>query len=185
MGAMGALGLDQNDVIFLGYPDCGLRSLYYNYTDPNSIYTSVAGFTQTYSYEGLGNTDYHSYIYGAPANYNKPSMILDIKTILRNYNPQDIYVTSGYDHHPDHYSLYFFVVESMTSLMKEVPSFQPTLHEGIVHEPCELLCNPNYHWPDPSFTPNQNFPEPPYLYTTPLGWNDVESMPLPTEMQDM
>src|SRR3954471_22646769 len=60
VAAMGLLGLSPDDVIFLGYPDCGLRELYYYYTTPTSQFTSNAGLTHTYAYEGLGHTDYHS-----------------------------------------------------------------------------------------------------------------------------
>jgi len=177
------LGLSDDDVIFLGYPDCGLKRIYTTYTSPTSVYTSAAGFTETYAFEGLGRTDYHRYLYGVPALYNKPAMLDDITTLLRTMNPDEVYVTSGYDNHSDHFALYFFVVEAMVALVREQPSFRPILYEGFVHDPCEA-CNPEYRWPDPVFTPDQYFPELPYLYTTPLRWLDVQSVEVPPAMQD-
>jgi LmbE family N-acetylglucosaminyl deacetylase len=187
-------GISENDVIFLGYPDCGLKRLYTTYTDPSSVFTSAAGRTQTYAYEGLGHMDYHRYILGVSASYNKPNMLGDVKDILRRYAADDVYVTSGYDDHADHYAMYFFVVEAMMDLIKEDPLFQPSLYEGLVHAPCEWCLYPPYRWPyppssptqypDPSFVPDQLFPEPPYLYTTPLVWADRLSRDVPAAMQN-
>ena len=181
MAAMGRLGLAPGDVIFLGYPDCGLRDLYYYYTTPASQYTSAAARTHTYAYKGLGQTDYHSAIYGTPASYNGFSVLQDLQAILRNYKPQDIYVTSAYDAHLDHYALNFFLGEAIVATIRSDATFQPTLHEAIVHEPCP--CDPNNHWPMPSFTPTQPFSAPPGLSLTPLAWSEVESVEVPAAMQ--
>jgi LmbE family N-acetylglucosaminyl deacetylase len=182
LGAMEELGLATQDVIFLGYPDCGLRDLYYYYTTPTSQYTSAAGRTQTYGYEGLGGTDYHTYIYGAPASYNGVFLMQDLQAVLRNYKPQDIYVTSAYDANLDHYALNFLVGEVVLSMMRSDTTFQPTVHEAIVHEPCP--CDPNNQWPMPSFTPTQPFSPSPGMAFTPLAWSEVESVEVPLAMQD-
>jgi LmbE family N-acetylglucosaminyl deacetylase len=181
VAAMGVLGLTPDDVIFLGYPDCGLYQLYHDYASAQSRYTSVAGFTYTYASEGLGRTDYHSYIHGAPAAYNGFSLTDDLETLLRNYRPQDVYVTSAYDDHTDHYTLNHFVGDALLSLIRSDATFQPTLHDAIVHEPCEL-CDETYHWPMPTFTPTVPFPMPPQLGTTPLGWSDAESVNVPAPL---
>jgi LmbE family N-acetylglucosaminyl deacetylase len=182
IAAMGLLGLSPDDVIFLGYPDCGLRFLYYYYTGADAEFTSDAGFTRTYAYEGLGNTDYHKYIFGASANYSGFSIIQDLKTVLRNYKPQDIYTTSGWDASTDHWTFNFLLGEAILANMREDATFQPTLHDGFINAPCDG-CDPSYRWPMPSFTPTTNFPAPPYLPTTPLAWSDVESVEVPSVMQ--
>jgi LmbE family N-acetylglucosaminyl deacetylase len=182
MAAMALLGLAADDVIFLGYPDCGLRELYYYYTTPGAQFTSDAGFTGTYAYEGLGHTDYHTYIYGVPANYNGYSLIQDLRTLLQNYKPQDIYLPSAWDNDLDHYALNFLVSEAVVPMIRSDATFQPTMHDAILNEPCEL-CNPSYHWPMPAFTPTIRFAAPPYLNTTPLAWADVESVDVPAAMQ--
>jgi LmbE family N-acetylglucosaminyl deacetylase len=182
VAAMGVLGLAPEDVIFLGYPDCGLYQLYYNYPTAQSQYTSMAGFTRTYASEGLGRMDYHRYLSGASAPYNGFWVIEDLKTLFRTYKPQDVYVTSAYDDHPDHYVLNYFVGEALLSLIRSDATFQPTLHDAIVHAPCEL-CDPTYVWPMPTFTPTAPFPMPPALGTTPLGWSDVESVPVPAALR--
>ena len=183
MAAMRLLGLADDDVIFLGYPDCGLRQLYFSYTSPTSQFTSTAGMSQTYGFEGLGRTDYHTYIYGAPGKYNKPTMLQDIRTVLLNYRPQDVYTTSGYDDLNDHHALGFFVTEALVALTREDPTFQPTLHEALVHEPCEMVCDPGYHWPMPAFTPTDDMHMPPFLAMTPLSWTEAERVVVPEVMQ--
>src|SRR5512147_1506226 len=74
------------------------------------------------------------------------------------------------------------VGDASLSTMRADATFQPTLHDALVHEPCELSCNPSYHWPMPTFTPTSDFPAPPYLSMTPLGWSDVESVVVPAAM---
>ena len=182
IAAMALLGVPASDVIFLGYADCGLREMYHYYTTATSQFTSAAGFRQTYAYEGFGSVDYHTQIYGVPANYSGYSVIQDIQTVLRNYKPQDVYVTSVYDANFDHYALNFMVLEATLALMQSDATFQPTIHEALVHEPCEL-CDPNYHWPLPSFTPTTPFPMPASLPPTPLSWTGAERVIVPSIMQ--
>lgn len=181
VSAMGLLGLAPDDVIFLGYADCGLREMYYYYTTPGSQFTSAAGFNRTYAYEGLGRTDFHTYMFGAPAPYSGYSILQDLTVLLRYYKPQDLYVTSAYDDNIDHFALNYLVSEAVVPVMRADPSFQPTMHDTLVHEPCEL-CDPSYQWPMPSFTPAQAFPMPPNIGTTPLTWADVETIGLPAAM---
>jgi LmbE family N-acetylglucosaminyl deacetylase len=181
--AMTRLGLSANDVIFLGYPDCGIRDIYYLYLDPTSQFTSAAGFSQTYGSFGLGNTDYHRFIYGLPANYNGRQLVGDLQTVFRNYKPQDIYVVSSYDANLDHALTNISLSEAMLAQMGVDPTFQPTLHDAFVHEPCELSCDPSYHWPNPPFTPTVDFSAPPFLSMTPFTWADREQVVVPSVMQ--
>ena len=181
VAAMERLGLAVQDVIFLGYPDCGLRDIYHYYMTPASQYISEAGRTQTYADDGLGGTDYHSYIYGTPASYNSVFLMQDLQAVLRNYKPQDIYVTSAYDANLDHNALNFLLGEVILSMIRSDATFQPTVHEAIVHEPCP--CDPNNLWPMPSFTPTQRFSAPAGLSSMPLGWSEVESVDVPLAMQ--
>src|SRR5688572_4548912 len=181
--AMTRLGLDPNDVIFLGYPDCGIRDIYYLYLDPASRYTSTAGFSQTYGFYGLGSADYHRFIYGVPANYNGRQLVGDLQTVFRNYRPQDIYTVSAYDAHLDHAITNIALSEALLAQIAVDPTFQPTLHESFVHEPCELSCDPSYHWPNPPFTPTVDFSPPPFLSMTPFAWADSERVDVPAVMQ--
>src|SRR6267378_1767899 len=46
------LGLTEQDVIFLGYPDGSMMDIY-NAASPTAVITSIAGQTQTYGNRGL------------------------------------------------------------------------------------------------------------------------------------
>ena len=181
---MGVLGVPAEDVIFLGYPDCGLSELYYNYKSVQSQYTSIAGFNKTYASEGLGGTDHHSYIYGVPAPYNGYWMTEDLKNLFLNYKPQDVYVTSAYDDNSDHYVLNFFVTEALLSLdpLRLRPSSRRCTTPSCTRRvSCAIRsiagrCRPS--------RPRSPFPMPPSLATrTPLGWSDIESVDVPVPLQ--
>src|SRR5438067_10555840 len=61
------LGLtDEQNVIFLGYPDASMLDIY-NAASPSAVITSAAGQTQTYGNRGLGGKDFHSFRFGSPA----------------------------------------------------------------------------------------------------------------------
>jgi len=65
------LGMIENNLIFLGYPDGYLQTIYDSYTNPGDIYTSPNGQSVTYGNRGLGGADYHYYRFGSHANYNR------------------------------------------------------------------------------------------------------------------
>jgi LmbE family N-acetylglucosaminyl deacetylase len=181
--AMTRLGLSANDVIFLGYPDCGIRDIYYLYLDPTSQFTSAAGFSQTYGSFGLGNTDYHRFIYGLPANYNGRQLVGDLQTVFRNYRPQDIYVVSSYDANLDSRTHEHLAERSAAGANGgSIRRSSRRSMKRFVHEPCELSCDPSYHWPNPPFTPTVDFSAPPFLSMTPFNWADREHIVVPSDM---
>jgi LmbE family N-acetylglucosaminyl deacetylase/lysophospholipase L1-like esterase len=180
VSAMGVLGLSEPNVIFLGYGDTSLMTIYRSSSD-TAIVTSAAGQTKTYGNRGLGSKDFHNYLFGVPGSYNRQTIRQDIKAILTTFSPDEIYTTSIYDDHPDHQGTYLFVVEALVGLKKQGSSLSTRLHETVIHAPCEF-CNPLNHWPSPSFTPGIPFPQPEFLNTTPLPWDRIESIPVPAQM---
>ncbi len=70
VGSAQALGLREQDVIFLGYPDASMRDIY-DSTSGTQVFTSQAGQTCTYGNRGLGGTDYHRYLTGVCAPYHE------------------------------------------------------------------------------------------------------------------
>jgi LmbE family N-acetylglucosaminyl deacetylase len=180
VAAMSVLGLAESDVIFLGYGDGSLHNLVAS-TSAATVFISQAGQTSTYANRGLGEVDYHNYLTGSHGAYNRATIVSDIQNILSTFKPDDIYTTSLYDDHSDHEGVYLFVVQALSTLAQSNAYF-PRLHETIIHAPCEF-CDPNYHWPLPVFTPNNTFPIPEFLNTTPLLWDRRELIPVPTTMR--
>ena len=132
------LGLNVNDIIFLGYPDKGLQSLYNDYpTTTDGSYTSHAGMTATYGAEGLGGYDFHSYKTGVAGNYNWATLMSDLQDILGRYRPSQIYTHSPADQHPDHRMTFTAVRDAVVSLMKSDPLFRPDEYITTIHNPVD------------------------------------------------
>jgi LmbE family N-acetylglucosaminyl deacetylase len=183
VSAMSLLGLDESDIIFLGYGDWSLQDLYQS-ASPTNVLTSSAGQTQTYANRGLGHVDYHTFLYGVPGPYNRQTILGDYEAVIQNFQPDEIYTTGIADTHPDHSSTYSFLAEALIALQKEGLAKVPRVHEMIIHEPC-FGCDPSYQWPKPVFTPSQPYIAPPYLGTnSQYLWNQIEAVPVPPSMQD-
>ena len=176
VNAMAVLGLTEDDIIFLGYPDSGLKTMYDLYTGAGDAYTSVAGQTQTYGNRGLGRADYHTYRFGTPGRYNKASIIADLESILSEYRPEHIFVTGPYDHHEDHSVLHTYLREALAGLMTRYPTYRPVIHRTVIHG------GNDYVWPAKA-DPAVDFTEPPGGPGSPLRWVERESLRVPPAMR--
>jgi len=199
VAGMALLGVNEQNLIFMGYGDQSLQSLYQS-TSPSTVITSAAGQTQTYANRGLGGVSYHQYLYGAPGLYNRQTVLGDMEAMLQNLQPSDVYTTTLWDDHPDHQSTFNFVVEAILDLRQQGVPLSTRVHETFIHAPCGSCGVPNnlaYVWPgggpgiQPVFTPTQPYSDPYYLeniwpngITTPYLWNQTESIPVPAAMQN-
>lgn len=122
LSAMKLLGLPQEDVIFLGYPDSDLHLLWEKYW----------GYEQLYTHSLLG-TRFSPFqnIFHKNAPYCGESLLEDIKTIIRKYNPSDIFIPSAEDAHPTHWAVNCFYVMALEELGKS--GFHPKVYTYIVH----------------------------------------------------
>jgi LmbE family N-acetylglucosaminyl deacetylase len=155
------LGLNESDLIFLGYGDQNLMNLYQS-PNPASVFTSLAGQTQTYADRGLGHVDYHTLLNGVPGPYNRQTILGDYKAFIQNLQPDEIYTVSLVDKHPDHSATYSFLAEALIDLQKQGLAKMPRVHETIIHEPY-MYYNSSDDWPMPVFTPSQPFSVPTHL----------------------
>ncbi|UCE37887.1 MAG: PIG-L family deacetylase [Thermoplasmata archaeon] len=96
MDAMDLLGLNGNDILFLGYPENFLSDILLSdeYSDINPFKSSFTGLNFT-AYE-------NSYSKNVP--YCRASFIGDIDKILSQYNPKRVYITHPKDGDGDHRS---------------------------------------------------------------------------------
>src|SRR5688572_26817790 len=83
------LGVDEQDVIFFGYPDGSLMTIY-NAASPTEIITSNAGQRETYGTRGWGGMDYHRRQFGSPGPYNRVTMEQDFRTLLAELRPDEV-----------------------------------------------------------------------------------------------
>jgi LmbE family N-acetylglucosaminyl deacetylase len=149
------LGLSEQDVIFLGYPDGSMMEIY-GAASPTDVIASAAGQTQTYGNRGLGGMDFHRFFFGSPGPYNRVTVEQDIRTLLTNIRPDEVYTVSNFDTHPDHHATALFVTEALAALKRSGALPSTRLYQGLV-------------WPDSPETwpgasgcePSTPFPPPP------------------------
>jgi LmbE family N-acetylglucosaminyl deacetylase len=210
--AMRQLGLQETDVVFLGYPGdiTGLMRMMNNYLTADVAYTSVVGASATYGTSGLGTRDFHAWLTGKAAAYNAPNVQGDLETLLRAWRPGHIYTTSRFDEHPDHRAVYYFVARAVQCARLAEPLYAPILHTTTIHdittEPYDDFWGHNELppiravdfsgdccWPLPAhaaensalsrFDASARFSPPPNLWRTGLHWSAVESLPVPPSMR--
>ena len=132
VAALSHLGVGEDNLIFLGYPDGYLWEIYNQYMQPSDIFTTPFGQSTTYGNSGLGRIDYHSYRFGIPATYNRVNILSDLPDMTNSYRPEHIFVTSQFDAHPDHSITHSFLLLALTAVLNSDPSYKPTIHSSFV-----------------------------------------------------
>lgn len=174
------LGMPEEQLIFLGYPDAFLAQILVDCPSPDDRLVTPLGRSETYGNRGLGRKDYHAYRFGAPAAYNRPNLLADLTDILTARRPDNIYVTAEFDTHPDHAATYHLLRLALWAVHAADPDYAPVIHKTIVHwEPIAWQHPPWKHPMDPTGL----FQEIPDLARTGLAWSRRESLEVPPAMQ--
>ena len=173
------IGTHESDLIFLGYPDAGLREIYDNYPNAGDAYTSRAGQNRTYASRGLGGKDYHRYKFGASAAYNRANILTDLQSIIATYRPDHIVTVSEADHHLDHSTTYYLVRQALDAVVAQTSDYRPTLHKTIVWD--RDNAEPAV-WPEGP-DPTTYLTMPPGLPQSDLDWDEREQIDVPAAMQ--
>jgi LmbE family N-acetylglucosaminyl deacetylase len=174
--ALGLLGLGQEDVFFLGYPDTGFEPevsfLSKLYADSNGqrVHASACG-SQTYAIPG-GKQDFHLERLGEHAAYCKDAFAADLEALLRLTEPELVITSSRMDMHGDHAALSLFV-RDLLGFMPE--RGRPMVWESLIHSPAG-----DDLWPKPD-APYEAFTCPPGFEDA-LRWEERVRGPLPLEM---
>lgn len=106
--AMIRVGLQDGDLLFLGYPDAGLEPMYDAKTAA-PYRQPFTGKTETY---GPIERDYHRTVHGRPGPYLRASVVADLAEIIRNRKPRAIFFTGDVDSHPDHRLTHRYVCDA-------------------------------------------------------------------------
>ncbi len=165
----------EDNLIFLGYPDAYLATLYSNYPGKKDQFKTPLGQSVTYGSRGLGRSDYHFYKFGSRAAYNLYNMVMDLTRIITDYTPDHIIAPSQFDQHADHSTTAALVGLAVTAARGKLKSYSPTVHKYGIHWD---------NWPEP-MDPARYFTEPPGLVNTPLLWSARESIDVPSAMQSL
>lgn len=172
--AMAVLGLAKQNIIYLGYGDYQVLGLaYQSKNQPDKIFPGING-NQTYGFSDIGVIDYHYRRFGAHAYYNYKNIFLDIYTIIKENLPDDIYLPSPMERHPDHSSTALFVISAILELKKTV-NYSPTIHEFMVYK--NGLPQNTLNALEPVLDSQANMDS-----TSPYSWCSRESIPVPKEM---
>ncbi len=124
LGALAKIGVRAHDLLFLGYPDAGLKTMY----EFNGDTPCKQKYTQKAATYGAVVRDYHSLQHGRPAPYLKNALLDDLAEIIKKRRPREIYVTNASDSHPDHQASFWFVRDAARSA-----GFRGTLFTYVVH----------------------------------------------------
>jgi MYXO-CTERM domain-containing protein len=182
-----ALGLGEQDVIFLGYPDGNLVELWAA-TSGDTIFTSFAGLTATYGNRGLGGADYHYYRsqllsgHGVHAPYSRNGILSDFIDLFTQFAPDEVYATLGpntthTDLHGDHTSVGLFVLEALAAMHGQAGGHPVRAYFTIVWDS-------SGQWPDDlglGYTPLRPYTAPDQV--TPAEWAARTDFAVPPEMQ--
>ena len=122
--ALGILGVNANNVTFLGYPDRGIDRLWNDHWLADDLYTSRA--------TRVNRSPYRNSL-TANAPYCGESLLSDIVKTINTFKPTDIYLPHPCDNHPDHYATYCFVSAALEQIHSKDREPEIKMHTYIVH----------------------------------------------------
>lgn len=106
INAMKTLGLNDENIIFLGYPDGGLQPMFESHWDDDNLFHMNNGSNQ------FDHSPYNrSYEKNAP--YSGENVEKNIEQIMNDYQPTIIVYPDSCDTHPDHRATSAFVTYAM------------------------------------------------------------------------
>jgi LmbE family N-acetylglucosaminyl deacetylase len=149
--AMKYLGLKEDQLIFLGYPDFGTQEMFIQYWGNVAPLKNFLTKTRYVPYKD-------AFSYQAP--YKGESVLLDLKKILLDFKPTKIFVTLPADTNRDHRASYLFLKVALWDL--KPLGINPQVIPYVVH---------TLGWPIPrGYHPNLPLDPPVYLLSPQLGW---------------
>jgi LmbE family N-acetylglucosaminyl deacetylase len=128
--ALAELGVAEQDVYFLGYPDGHLARLGQSPLEPvvRRIEGECAHGNHTYGNRGRDHQDYHRSQFGAHATYTVDNALDDLTHLIAQLLPHRLAVTHPNDTHPDHAATYTLARRAV-----ERAHLTPQILRGIVH----------------------------------------------------
>ena len=122
MRAMVSLGINPENIIFLGYPDFGTLEIFTKYWGDTAPYKSFFTKVSRVSYR-------EAMSFGAP--YQGESILKDIEKVILDFKPTKIFVSHPADTNRDHKSLYLFLQIALWDLEGRINS--PLVLPYIIH----------------------------------------------------
>ena len=142
--AMKFLGLSENDLVFLGYPDYGTFTIFSQYWQTKKPFRDL--LTRISSVPYKDNPSYQ-------APYQGESILSDLVKQILDYKPNKIFVSHPADVNADHKSLYLFLQVALSDLEGQIP--QPQIYPYLVH--CVGWPKPRHYHPELELYPPDKF----------------------------
>ncbi|MGZ7119604.1 MAG: PIG-L deacetylase family protein, partial [Methanobacterium sp.] len=140
LNAIKKLGLNESNIVFLGYPDAGLKELFINNWDYGNLYKKSKGSNQ-YDHSP------YSFSYEKNASYNGANVVKNLNQIMDNFNPNMILIPDDGDDHQDHWATSAFV-----RYVAVERGYNGSMYNYLVHKGSEWP-TPFYYNPDDQLLP--------------------------------
>ena len=160
--AMKLLGLDESQLIFLGYPDFGTFNIFSQYWQVpfRSMFTRV--FSVPYK---------NDFSFGA--HYTGENILNDLEKIILEYKPSIIFVSHPADLNPDHKALYLFLQIALCDLKDKITL--PEVYPYLIH---------SLGWPKPRhYHPELNLEPPLSFKGSQINWSGLNLTPEQLELK--
>ena len=132
LSVLTALGVPKERIYYLGFGDQwqpqtqngSTVAHIYNSADPDALWTSCYGATETY---GTGLIDCYSEV-----SYTRNHYLQSLISVITEISP-DILFAVDYDSHADHRAASLFFEEAMGQILKQNPDYRPTVYKGFCY----------------------------------------------------
>ena len=123
--ALGIMGMKKQDIIFLNFPDGGLRDLLQKYWLDRRPY-----FRSPFTLEDRPQVE-DSLL--PSIEFDGEDLKREIEKLLRDFHPSLVAVADFRDRHPDHCATYFFASKALKIYRKNYPASDPNVFTFVVH----------------------------------------------------
>jgi LmbE family N-acetylglucosaminyl deacetylase len=123
--ALQVIGMKKQDIVFLNFPDGGLRNLLQKYWLDRRPY-----FRSPFTLEDRPQLDDTVL---PNIEFNGEDVTREVEKLLVDFQPSIIAVADPRDQHPDHCSTYFFVTKSLKAYRKSYSTVDPKILTFVVH----------------------------------------------------
>jgi LmbE family N-acetylglucosaminyl deacetylase len=124
INAMSKLGLNQSNIIFLGYPDTGMKDIFEDNWDPDQPYSNIRG-------SNTNNQSPYNFSYQKNVSYTGSNVVKNFEQIMADYKPTIIFYPDDDDEHPDHWATSAFVRYVKTDTAYQGKSYKYLVHKGF------------------------------------------------------
>jgi len=142
--AMQLLGVAEDSLVFLGYPDFGTFFIFTKFWQDSRPFRSLLTRISSVPYKDNPS-------YGAP--YKGESILEDLKKIIKEFKPNKVFVSHPADTNPDHKAFYLFLQVALEDLKDELP--RPEVYPYLVH--CVGWPLPRHYHPELTLMPPEKF----------------------------